>query len=85
MSRISSEQLNFVMRELLYWHLELKAVINGTDILVKMLHIEKILGMPEGTLINMSLERFIEFGRLHNDANIRRQFIEGIPDYFWSM
>jgi len=85
MSRISSEQLNFVMRELLYWHLELKAVINGTDMLVKMLHIEKILGMPEGTLINMSLERFIEFGRLHNDVNIRRQFIEGIPDYFWSM
>jgi len=85
MSRISSEQLNFVMRELLYWHLELKAVINGSDMLVKTLHIEKIMGMPEGALINMSLERFVEFGRLHNDANIRRQFVEGIPDSFWSM
>lgn len=85
MSRISSEQLNFVMHELLYWHLELKPVIHGSDMLLKMLHIEKILGLSEGSLINMSLERFVEFGRLHNDVNIRTQFIEGIPDRFWSM
>ena len=84
MSRISSAQLNFVMHELLYWHIELKPIIQGSDILIKCLYIEKILGLPEGSLINMSLERFIEFGRSHSDQNIKRQFIEGIPDSFWS-
>ena len=84
MKRISSAQLNFVMRTLVTWHPELMAIIQGSDILLKSLHLEKILGITSGSLINMSVERFVEIGRLHDNENIRKQFIE-LPDSFWSI
>ena len=84
MKRISGAQLNFVMLELVTWHPELMAVIQGADTLIKFLRIEKILGITSGTLINMSVEQFVEIGRLHDNENIRKQFI-GLPDSFWSI
>jgi len=82
MKRISSGQLNFIMRGLVDWYPELRAVIQGSDILLKTLHLEKILGLMSGGLINMSVEQFVEFGRLHDNENVRKQFIE-LPDSFW--
>lgn len=84
MKRISDAQLNFVMRRLITWHPELMAIIQGSDILLKSLHLEKILGLTSGGLINMSVKDLVEFGRLHDNENIRKQFIE-MPDLFWSI
>ena len=85
MKRISGAQLNFVMRGLVKWYPELMAVIQGSDTLLKFLHVEKTLGIPSGNLINMCIEHFVEFGRLHDNENIRKHFTEEITDDFWSI
>ncbi len=73
------------MRELLHWHLELKPVLFSNDRLIKALYVEKILGLPEGTVHSMSAAVLVSLGQLHSDPNIRMQFIENISEKFWSM
>jgi len=85
MARVTKEQLNFIMRELLYWHLELKPAWFSSDRLIKTLYVEKILDLPAGSVYNMSAAALVALGQLHDDPNIRRQFIDGIPEKFWSM
>jgi hypothetical protein len=85
MRRVSGKQLNFVMRMLMSWHPELMAIIQGSDILLKMLHIQKILGLADNNIINMTASQLVEFGRVHHNENIRKQFTENITEVFWSI
>jgi len=75
MNGITKNELNFVIRELQHTYPELKPVIHGNDKLIKFLYIEKIMGIPAETLMNMTLGQIIEFGRSHMNENIRMQFM----------